>query len=367
MAFPLNIKIQKKHRWLWLGAAALLLRIIYGIFPAFCEYSYSRGFFLGIRWIVDNTWGHFMPFAMFYVFFLTIGIWAAWALRKEYLGRDANRSWKKWSGKALLNFGNFLGAVVFFFMVFWGFNYARIPLEDQMGLEVRKLYMEELRAEADYIAQKSAAARAEIPGIDTFEVMAKHFPEDLETEMRNCLVLVLKELGYPTVGKVRGRQLYPGLLYGFNSSGVYWPFTGEGHIESALHILQKPFTMAHEMSHGYGFGDEGTCNFLGYLACLKSKYPAIRYSGYLNCWRYVFSEVDDEYYLHNRPLIDRGMFNDLEAIHREMKKYFEFLPGLQELAYEAYLKMQGIEDGLQNYDRMILMVAALRRKNTSDN
>ncbi|MCB0582976.1 MAG: DUF3810 family protein, partial [Phaeodactylibacter sp.] len=67
--------------------------------------------------------------------------------------------------------------------------------------------------------------------------------------------------------------------------GLYFPFTGEGHIDAGLHPLQKPYVMAHELAHGYGFGDEGTCNFLGYLACIGSDDPVIAYIGHLNYWR----------------------------------------------------------------------------------
>jgi hypothetical protein len=352
----------KKYIWISLGISALLLRVVFGFFPALCEYAYSRGFFLGIRWVIDNSWGRFMPFAMFYVFFLIMAFWALFLLRREIICRKSGLKRRLWWQKFGLNAANFTGGLIFFFLVLWGFNYARIPLEKTIGIDARGLDSLEMRAEADFISKQCSLSRAEIPGVDSFEIDAKFFPENLEDEMRNCLVAVLKDLGYPTTGKVRGRQLYPGLLYGFNSSGVYWPFSGEGHIESALHPLQKPFTLAHEMSHGYGFGDEGTCNFLGYLACLRSKNPAIRYSGYLGYWRYVFSEVDPEYYQKNRPLIDRGMFNDLEAIRRDMKPYFEFIPGFHNVAYDAYLKMQGVRDGILNYDRMILLAAAYRRK-----
>ena len=303
-----------------------------------------------------------MPFAMFYIFFLIMFLWAVYLLRREIILRKSGIKRRVWWKRFGINIANFTGGLVFFFMFLWGFNYARIPIEKTMRIDARELDSLELRAEADYITAQCSLGRAEIIGADSFEIDAKFFPENLEDEMRSCLVSVLKDLGYPTIGRVRGRLLYPGLLYGFNSSGVYWPFTGEGHIESALHILQKPFTIAHEMSHGYGFGDEGTCNFLGYMACMRSKNAAIRYSGYLSYWRYVFSEVDPEYYQKNRPIIDRGMFYDLEAIRREMKPYFEFIPGFHEVAYDAYLRMQGIRDGIQNYDRMILLVAAMRRK-----
>lgn len=362
------LRIKKRHRWLWLGLAALLLRVLYGLFSALCEYSYSRGFFLGLRWCIDNSTA-LLPFPAVNVLFFVLLGWAAFVIYKNVKKRDAKRTWRQWWGNFFINFGNFTGGVVFFFLVLWGFNYARIPVEVQMGLEVRKLYAEELRAEADYLSKACSLERAKIPNIDTHAITESQFgfsPSELEQEMHRCLVAVLRDYNFPTVGWVRGRQIYPkGLLYGFNSSGVYIPFTGEGHIESALHILQKPFTMAHEMSHGYGFGDEGTCNFLGYLACLRSQHPAIRYSGQLNYWRYVFGELrfsDPDYYSKYRPLIDRGMHNDLKAIYAEMDKYYEFIPGLQAVAYEAYLQIQGVQEGLQSYDRMVLMVVAWRKK-----
>lgn len=365
----MNIRFRKKHIWIWLGLAAILLRIIFGLWPAACEYLYSRGLFLAIRWTFDHSTAY-LPFAPFYIFFSFLIGWAILRLYKSYHGRKRDRPWRQWwrdTGRAA---ANFIGGGIFIFLVIWGYNYARIPIEIQIEIDARKLYVEELRSEAEYIMQATAKARADIGGlaedIDTFALTEADFPANLEDEMRHCLLQVLEDFGYPTIGRVRGRQLYPGLLYGFNSSGVYMPFVGEGHIESALHILQKPFTLAHEMAHGYGFGDEGTCNFLGYLACLRSEYPAIRYAGQLNYWRYVFGELSySDYYFYKdlRNNIDRGMYNDLEAIYAKMDKYFEFVPGLQAIAYEAYLQMQGVKEGLQSYDRMVLMVVAMRRKN----
>lgn len=348
-----------------MGLFALFIRVLFGFFPTLCEYSYSRGLFLGVRWSIDHSTA-LLPFATLYLFFFFLFVWALQRIYKMYKGRKRARSWRRWwrdTGRAGLNF---IGGGIFFFLVMWGYNYARIPLETQIKIDARKLKYTELRDEVDFVMDICAKSRALIPQADTFALTEDYFPENLEEEMHNCLVEVLQEYGYPTVGWVRGRELYPkGLLYGFNSSGVYMPFTGEGHIESALHIIQKPFTLAHEMSHGYGFGDEGICNFLGYMACLKSKKAVIRYSGHVNYWRYVFGELkytDPEYYLLRRPEIDRGLYNDVEAIYDKMDRYFsEFIPGLQELAYGAYLKMQGVKEGLQSYDRLVLLVAAYRR------
>lgn len=362
MFFKDKIRFHKKHLWIWLGSSALILRFIFGLFPAFCETIYSRFLFVGIRVFVDYTWGNFLPFAALYILFSLFVIWffiVVFQLIKNF----KYSSWKESSEHFLTRFANFSGAVIFFFLMLWGFNYARIPLEDKIGLKVEELSKDELKKEADYIMKKTIDLRLRIKGNDITECAENIFPKDLENEMRKCLIKVLKEFGYPTFGKVRGREIYPkGLLYGFNSSGVYMPFSGEGHIESGLHILQKPFTMAHEMAHGYGFGDEGTCNFLAFLACLKSKNLSVKYSGYLAYWRYVYGQLDKVDYEKITFNMNRGLFNDLKAIRREYRKYGEFIPGLQELTYEAYLQMQGIEDGLSNYDRMVKLVANFRKK-----
>ena len=106
-----------------------------------------------------------------------------------------------------------------------------------------------------------------------------------------------------------GGDLYRpnGILLRFNSSGVYFPFTGEGHVDNGLHPVSKPFTIAHELGHGYGFGSEDVCNFLGFLACVRSDNPAIRYAGYLTVLAlrlWFFDGVYDGGRLSNRASND---------------------------------------------------------------
>jgi hypothetical protein len=363
MNFKDKIRFQKKHLWIWLGLSALILRFIFGLFPEICELLYSRFLFVGIRVMIDYSWASLSPVAVLYFMFVGLIIILINSVFGFYHQVKNKVSKREIINNILLKSANFIGAVLFFFLVLWGFNYARVPLEKTIGLEVKELSKVELMNEADYIMTKTVDLRYRIKGNEITECTEELFPKDLENEMRSCLVDVLKDFDYPTYGKVRGREIYPkGLLYGFNSSGVYMPFSGEGHIESGLHILQKPFTLAHEMAHGYGFGDEGTCNFLAYLACQKSKNLAVRYSGCIAYWRYVFGQLDKDDFLKMTKNLDQGFNNDLKAIRREYNKYDEFFPGLQEITYEAYLQMQGIEEGLLNYDRMLLMLAAYRKK-----
>ena len=113
-------------------------------------------------------------------------------------------------------------------------------------------------------------------------------PKEMEELIRQSVVQALEKLDYPTAGRVRGRKLLPkGVFLRFSSAGLYWPFVGEGNIDGGLHALQQPFTMAHEITHGYGITNEGICNFIAYLACQKSSDPFIKYAGLVAYWRYL--------------------------------------------------------------------------------
>ena len=176
----------------------------------------------------------------------------------------------------------------------------------------------------------------------------------------------LQENDYPVVGKVRGRELYPkGIFLRFSSSGLYFPFTAEGHVDAGVHPLQKPPIIAHEMSHGYGFGDEGTCNFTAYLTCRDAADPAIAYCGHLNYWRTLainYLRYKPKEYRQFRSKLPVGIQNDLDAINENLDRYPDLMPKLRYYAYDSYLKAQGIDEGIKNYNRVIMLVHAWRKQ-----
>ncbi len=131
--------------------------------------------------------------------------------------------------------------------------------------------------------------------------------------------------------------------------------------------LCKTFVLAHEYSHGLGITDEGTCNFLGYLACVRSDDPFIQYAGYLAYFRTLaihFKRSEPEEYERIRANLPQGMIADLDAINTYMLKYPNFLPEIRDWLYDNFLKVQGVKDGVASYSRIIQMVIAWNRKNS---
>ncbi len=363
MNWPKLPKNDWRSTWVKLGSGAIGLRIVFGLFPSFCEMVYSRGVYPYIRSFLDMTFGK-LPFAGVYIFALILLF-----LVPKFIFSFVRNILKKESLKQqAFSFSAFILGLIFWFMTLWGFNYARVPLAQQIHINPPEfLGYQDIWAEAQYIKKSCIEQRNKIPNLDTFAITAAYYPKDLETEMRYLLEEILKDLGYDVSGQVSGRQLLPqGILLHFSSSGLYFPFTGEGHIDAALPAVVKPFTMAHELAHGYGFGNEAVCNFLGYLACQRSDNPAIKYAGSLTYWRYVYGELmgfmTEEDYQKERATISRGMYQDVEGIYTTLDNYLPWIPGIQQTAYDMYLKAQGIEEGIESYNQMVLLVATWRKQ-----
>ncbi|HFA48134.1 MAG TPA: DUF3810 domain-containing protein [Bacteroidetes bacterium] len=355
-----RVVFSKKIFWVGLGLLAVAVR---AVAPAgVIEEYYSRGLFLFIRKIFGFT-TNWLPFALVYILFFLL---LFWLLKSAFSFYKNTGKWQKKILGAVASMFAFAGGAVFFFLVLWGYNYGRIPLEKQLKIEPKPLTANELEQELGFAAERAWHFRALLETGTDSVVSAKYLPADLERTMRSCLTKKLNGFGYPTPGRVRGRLLYPkGLLLRTGTAGVYVPFTGEGHVDPGLHYLQLPFVLAHEMSHGYGFGDEGTCNFLAYLACTGSGNDFLQYTGYLYYWKYVaadYRKYRPEKYKKIWAELPPEIKYDLRGIRREMDKYPDIFPAIRDAAYSSYLRAQGISEGLKNYNRIIMLVHAQREE-----
>ncbi len=344
------------------GLITLLINAWVHHYPEFVEQWYSRGLFQGIRWGFDRTLGLF-PFPAFYLFWLGVLVFWIWQYRTRL---KMNGFWQR-MGYWLVKVLGFGGLLVGFFFWLWAFNYARIPLQTQMNLDVQPLdtiaLWNELRSETEILD----SLRNTLVGNDTNAINDERFwPEHAEDAIREAVEKWMASENFPVGGRVRGRFIYPeGTLFKFGASGIYWPFIGEGNLEAGMHPLRKLSSMAHEMSHGYGFSDEGVCNFIAYAACTQQSNTYIAYCAHLDYWNTVASaclESDpNRYNSQYRPTIPRGIVADQQAIRKQHQKFKELLPELRYQVYDSYLKSQGISAGMLNYEEVLMLVHAWRK------
>ncbi|MEO6759635.1 MAG: DUF3810 family protein, partial [Saprospiraceae bacterium] len=116
------------------GLLTLLLNTLAHHRPEWVEQWYSRGLFLLVRQILDWTIGR-LPVPGFYLFWIGITLGWIWLVRRRPALDSFWLKFRHWAARLL----GFAGLMIGLFYWMWGFNYARIPLKEQMGLSVQPL------------------------------------------------------------------------------------------------------------------------------------------------------------------------------------------------------------------------------------
>lgn len=347
-------------KWVLLGIASLLIRWVADYTPQYVETLYSRGIYLFIRWVFDNSLG-LLPFPLIYFFygfvFYFIIKTIAFFFKKEIPLSIRLRN----NAFSILSFSGFM---VFWFLILWGYNYARVPFHKQMNIMIAPLDTAALRQELNTAAAQAIEARTALNNALFDEkgepIWAKS--HILEQQIRFDINRFLVQNGFKAGGRLRGRSINPdGILFRFGISGIYMPYVGESNIDDGMHILEKPFTMAHEMAHGYGWTDEATANFVAYLTCTSSEDPFVQYSGYLSYFRYVASNYrrnNPNAYQQFREKLPASIVNDLTAINNRIKQYPTWFD--TDAVNNIYLKTQGVKEGIASYSRVVVLVHSWR-------
>ena len=337
----------RKNRNLGLIILTLSLYVLTKLFGPIADIFYLNGLFQMFRIIYDHTIGLLpipfiyliLPFVIFLVF--------------RQIFRKLN-----WKAK-LLNIAEIVLYVFCAFYLTWALNYNATPVEKKIDLEVVNPTDQELihRFEKVSLELNSLSANiGERPQLDFLE---------LEKTIRPELEAILKEFSYPTLGRVRVRKIVPGSILRIRTSGIYIPHAFEGHVDGGLYRMQWPFTLAHEMAHGYGITHESDCNFFAYLVCSQIDDPIFQYSAKMAYWRYLAYQVksiDKKFYESSRENLAPEVINDLKEIRKHIDRYPDLMPKYRNIIYDNYLKTHGVKSGIKSYDRMILLLEAWNKK-----
>ena len=248
------------------------------------------------------------------------------------------------------------------FYMLWGMNYNRINLVNRIQLNGEisdSSFYEELSLLKDRI-RNQRIGMANLPTIAQYNASLMH-------ELRPNVYSIFSKYHIGEAIPLQCKLLSPkGFLFLFGASGVYWPFVGEGYVESALHPIQIPFTMAHELCHVMGWTDEGECNLLAYLICLNSNKDYIRYSAELTLLRYMLIDLkykNYEYYKEYRDSLPLQIQTDLNEINLTLNSYPELFPKIREYFYDLFLKSNGVSDGIRSYSNISRWIILMKKQN----
>lgn len=148
--------------------------------------------------------------------------------------------------------------------------------------------------------------------------------------------------------------------------GIYFPFTLEANYNDRMYKSNLPETLCHELAHLKGFIQEDEANFIAYLACINSGNDDFAYSGAISTLKYIRNNILDygseddirEFYerLDPRILID---WNESSSYWQQVQEdESALIPSdvvnkVADAATETSLKLNGVEDGMRSYGRMV--------------
>jgi len=352
--------VKSNWNWAFLGLLALGLRLLAGSFPELTDQFYSRSIFFIIRNGIDFSLGY-LPFPTAYLFFGLIFSLFGLVLRRFFRLKGGKNRWKY----LVQATANGLGALVFLFLLLWGYNYQRTPIIEQLSLQPKPLSLSQLTEEINLSKHLAGLNRGQITK-DTLALSKVMDYAALETEVRTTIDQNSEVLALNFSGRPRTKQFPPqGMLRRLGILGIYFPFTGESYLDPALHGLEKPFTIAHEMAHSLGVTDEGEASFIAWVVCTRADNPILRYTGHLVMLRYQlrdYYEMDPDGALCWMETLPSGIRQDLISIRAAGEPFPPIWLALSRKSNDLFLKSQGVKAGIQSYQELPMLAFAWRKK-----
>jgi hypothetical protein len=265
------------------------------------------------------------------------------------------------AGQALISTLAIASVIYLWFLVAWGFNYARQPLEARLPFDASRVTPSAVRTLAEHAVRE--ANRTHAAGHAAGFPAVNAMPQPLISALQD----VERELGRPRTTVV-ARPKYSLLTPFFRASsvsGMCAPFFLETLVNPDLTPPERPYVLAHEWAHLSGYAPEDDASFVGLLAALRAG-PAAEYSAWLELAFTAISQL--------QPVTQRLVLQDLaEGPRRDQAAIYERVIGsrievIDRAAWRTYdqmLKSQGVEEGVRSYSRVIQLLIGTNALKTS--
>ena len=360
--------------WLALMAALFGLQHLAMDYPGLVERYYARGLFPPLQRGLARA-SALAPISLSELLALALACWMALGLWRGLRARAHGERGLGQLTRSALRRGLRLAAILYAWFLFaWGINYARSPLAELFAFEVHPTQVSELVALCDELSAEAEAAQVLLPprALSAAEG-GRVAPPSLEGDLAAAIAAAWERAGREYELLAGGSPLVrPALSSGGMTlagiSGIYSPFTGEGHVNSRPPLIAQPYTICHEGAHARGFAREDEANFVAFLVCRAATEPFVRYSGYLN----VLLSARAALWRVSRAQLERLDARLPERVRADMQAIVDFwnpkrsrleqlVLRVAEASNDHYLKAQGQADGAGSYGRVVDLLLAERR------
>ena len=227
----------------------------------------------------------------------------------------------------------FISIVYFIFYSFWGLNYFKTSISDELNIK-NNYEFEELDNTLNFIINK---INQEVPLLQDFN------------ELDFFEITSMTDLNVK-------KSLAPTYLLFQTVSGHFIPFTSESVINFDIPKIDLPVVIFHEYAHQMGYADEAEASFIGFMKAVESNNANVRYSGYFNALLNLLNEINKN---HKEELEDytsklnERVISDINYYMEFWSKYSNnYFDKVQKYIYDLYLKSNNQEAGIMTYNKV---------------
>ena len=270
----------------------------------------------------------------------------------------------------MIHFTAILSIIYFCFYFFWGLNYYREPLSKNLQYHPKKYTTEQLQKVTEQIVIKLNYYQKEITKNDTLLVENPYS----QKEMYKMAIVGYDHLSvdfpklkyqFPSV-----KSSLMSLLQTYNGTAGYLnPLTGEAQVNDRIPKTSYPTTTCHEMAHQIGFAAENEANFVGFLAANYNDDLYFKYASYRMAFGYCLSEIrkrDQNAYTAILKRTNKGILKDFNASYEFWQQYENPFEPLVKKGYNAYLKANKQDKGVQSYNYVVDLLISYFEKTTKN-
>lgn len=313
------------------------------------ERYYARGLYPAIQAAVTPL-SNRAPLALFdvaIVVFIAIAVWI-W-VRSIRLARKKQPLRNLWRG--LVGTLTLLATVYLWFLLAWGLNYARPPLETQIPFDANRITPQAVRMLAEHAVARAnqtyaTGHEAGFPAVGAMPPRLMEALNDVEREFGRPRVTVFAKPKW---------SIFTPFYRASGVSGQLGPFFLETLLNPDLTGPEREAVLAHEWAHLSGFAPESDASFIGLLAALRAG-PSAEYSAWLDLVSESVGQLQPVTQRVVLQQLDPGPRQDQQEIRERLKKLVRPVEKAAWSTYDQMLKSQGVEGGVQSYSRVIQLL-----------
>jgi hypothetical protein len=337
------------------ATASLMSEEVETYYSQYLFYYTTRGLSTVNKYLMTISLGEIL-FALLVVWFTG---WSLWYLRRSWRRETRPYNVVKVFFLQILWLGSVLVPI---FLLFWGLNYQRAPLADTLRFERVPTHVGDLGTIGLQI----------INGVNSNYDLARGSNESPTPPAHDALYAAIESgfknetlLGEAAKGVFSDPKplALSRLASWAGVTGFYIPFTGEVTYNSDIPPVELPMAIAHHKAHQRGYAREDEASFIGYIVCINSTDPYVRYSGYV----YGLKVLDA---LSKANNVDRSSdINDGPRADLAKRTQFweraqnPFLAALSRRIFSVYLRANRVSGGIKNMSEDVPLIIGYYLKN----